>query len=454
MQSNISNFLQYMRFGIELETLQSKFKHESNNSKTQVRLEYAKKLNEYRDSLIKNDVDKQLLCKPYYHFQASPLLKSRERMPDSTQYKCEYTKEKGPTWTIDYDGSVLSNAANPKLFGNTEIISPPLHVWVDDINNYQNTDFGAYVLNMIMKKILPAGGEIEYGSNKSTSTHVHLSCISTMGDVNYFKDPYYLLAIAFYWQKYQSVLFNLVSESRRSNPFCKPTPKLNKGLAETMYKAVCRNKFGAQSSILTRQIAENFAMNDQFQVDRKYGLNLQNLVGTGGIGTIEIRVHHGTMDPFEIFNWILLLSIFFCAIMNDVNVYMSSPESSDEKYRAQYFAELYSASSLTPENEFDDFFDNFIKSNKLKKYYADKYSCGTSTGFDIDDPVIAPVVNKAFEILTPDPMIGGKQDIKYKKIDKKVYVASRTRCVYVYKRKHYVKIKNDFVALKSLQVLR
>ncbi len=447
MQDTRPNFLQFMRFGIELETLQSKYNHESNNSKTQVRLQYAQTLNNYRDSLI-NDSNKEILCKPYFHFQASPLLKSRERMPNSTLYKCEYTTEKGPTWTIDYDGSVRPNSANPDLLGNTEIISPPLHVSTNDLNNYQTTDFGPFVLNLVMKKLLPAGGEIKYGSNSSTSTHVHLSCISSVGSVNYLKNPYYLLAIAFYWQKYQNVFFNLVSESRRSNPFCKKTPPLNQSMAQAMYNAVCNSSFDTSSNILVRQIAENFAMNENFQVDRKYGLNLQNLVGTG-IGTIEIRVHHGTMDPFEIYNWILLLSLFLTNIMNDVYDYMTKHNSKDE--RKQYFDNLYkSINSIEASEEFDHLFDTLIKSNKLKKYYAEKYSCGTKTVFDINDPNIDPLVTKSFEILLKKHLYGGRK-ILYKKLDKKIFIKSRTRCVYLYKRKQYVKIKNAFVPISSLR---
>lgn len=408
MQQDIPSFLKYMKFGIELETLQSKFKHESDNAKTKIRLQYAQELNNFRDSLI-NDTNKDILCKSYYHFQASPMLKSRERMSNSAVYKCENTKEYGPCWTIDYDGSVLPDSSQAELFGNTEIISPPLRVWNEDINkntdttaDIRTTDFGATVLNLIMKKILPVNGEIKYGSNNSTSTHVHLSCISPASDLNYFKNPYYLLAIAIYWQRYQGVFLNLVSESRRNNQFCKKNPKLNPGLFKAMISAVCMGNFSSNGGgMIIKQIADNIAMDDSFKVDRKYGFNLQNLTGTG-IGTMEFRIHHGTMDPQEIFNWVLLLSLFINTIMNEVYAAMTIPNiSKDDKIK--FYESLYNS----PDGTFDELFDKFIKSSTLKKYYMSKYECGSTSQDITDDPYIEPIVQKINDLLSTDPIIGG-----------------------------------------------
>ncbi len=452
MQTEIPNFINYMKFGVELETLQSGFKHESDNAKSQIRLQYAQTLNEFRDSLM-NENNKNILCKHYYHFEATPIIKSRERIPNATIYKCT-NNIGGPTWTIDYDGSVMPNSSHPDLYGNTEIISPPLRVWIDDTKNYESTDFGAQVLNTVMNQILPAGGKIKYGNNDTASTHVHLSCINPLSDINYFKNPYYLLGIVLNWQKYQNVFYSLVSESRRSNQFCKKNPKLNSGLLKAMISAVSIGKFSSNSGgMIIKQIADNIAMDEYYKVDRKYGFNLQNLV-SNGIGTIEVRIHHATSDPLEIYNWVLLLSLFINSVMKDVFNAMNIDNITKED-KIKYYESIYNSG----DGSFDEFFDKFIKSNTLKKYYFNKYDCGVKTENTIDDPDTEHVVKLANEILSNGVGRGGvsggdnnkQYNKQYKKIDKKIFIASRNRNVYKYNRKEYVKINNKFVLVKSLR---
>ena len=461
MSPNINNmddvfFLKNMRFGVELETLQNRITHQSNNSIAKARLSYAQELNNYRESLV-SDKTKNVLCKPYFHFQASPLMKSKQRHDDTMSYnRCGPIQ--GYTWLIDYDGSVRpdNNQVDKGFFGNTEIISPPLSVFPHpvDESNYMYKDFGAFVLQLVMNRLLRVNGTIEYTNNASTSTHVHISCIND--NTNYFRDPAYLLAIALAWIKFQDVFFALVSEERRNNMFCRENPDFSndKGLVSALINAVCAKPFSGENSILVRQIANTFATDSNFSIDRKYGLNLQNLIWTNsnpGIGTIEVRLHHGTMNPQEIFYWVLLISLFINSVMNEV--YSISKEGNAAKSQlTQYLKSLYEQDINYP---FDTLFQKYIKSDILREYYQAKYvsSCDTPSKSPLLDihAGIENLVRLSRDILQGDinVFIGGNQGA-YKKTSKKVFRLSRYRCVYVYKRKQYVKVKGQFIALNSL----
>jgi hypothetical protein len=115
---------------------------------------------------------------------------------------------------------------------------------------------------------------------------------------------------------------------------------------------------------------------------------------------MEVRIHHGTMDPLEIYNWVLLLSLFINTIMKNVYSEMNSISTSITKDEKKLIiSKYYESINNSSEGTFDELFDTFIKSSTLKTYYIDKYACdgsGTSTT-TTDDPFTEPIIKKANE---------------------------------------------------------
>ena len=110
------------------------------------------------------------------------------------------------------------------------------------------------ILKRVLNTINKAGGKV----NKSCGLHVHFDMRNRDPEQSYYK---------FY--NMQSILRKLTPESRRSNQYCKPS-----------------------ESSFRQQVKES----------RKYSaINVETL---GRHNTIEIRMHHGTLDEDVMFNWI------------------------------------------------------------------------------------------------------------------------------------------------------
>lgn len=115
--------------------------------------------------------------------------------------------------------------------------------------------------------------------NQSTGHHLHLS----FDEVN--DDPRNARSLWNLYHRHQETLFGLVSESRRSNSYCRALPNEAKLL------------HGANSH---RELARRLS-----RLDRYYFLNTTRLVNTDS-PRIEIRSHHGTIDHAKARAWLHL----------------------------------------------------------------------------------------------------------------------------------------------------
>lgn len=118
--------------------------------------------------------------------------------------------------------------------------------------------------------------------NHSTGLHVHLDLSSEIE--NNEKYPKSLLNI-FY--RFQDVLHGVVAPSRKGNRFSRPIPDMRHVWNK------CKN-------------LDDFRGHISSYWSRYIFLNLTHL--WSGSHRVEIRMHHGTLDPKKVNNWIVLLN--------------------------------------------------------------------------------------------------------------------------------------------------
>lgn len=115
--------------------------------------------------------------------------------------------------------------------------------------------------------------------NHSTGHHVHLSFEEMESD------PTHVRSLWNVYHRFQDVLFGLVSPSRRNNSYCRRMPNATKVL------------HGANSLRELRRRLNGY--------DRFHFLNTTHLLH-GEAPRIEVRSHHGTVDPAKARAWLHL----------------------------------------------------------------------------------------------------------------------------------------------------
>ena len=112
--------------------------------------------------------------------------------------------------------------------------------------------------------------------NTSCGHHLHFS----FDEVN--ADPRTVRSLWNLTHRFNEVIYGLVAPSRRNNQFCRPLPTTTKLL----------HRANSQRSL--QEILRSY--------DRYFGLNLTNLFCDSP--HIELRWHHGTLDPVKARHWL------------------------------------------------------------------------------------------------------------------------------------------------------
>ena len=162
----------------------------------------------------------------------------------------------------------------PDATVDAEIVSPPM----------RDTD----TLNEVMR-ILSADG---FGVNTNCGQHVHIEAINAAGTRMSFPDLRRLFAI---WAHFEPTIETLVAPSRRNNHFSRriATHTYTQGTAASQALA-----------------APNFqGLSDDFSPGKFYAVNIRPFATRG---TIEFRLHNGTLEANKIEGWIRL-----CAAIMD-----------------------------------------------------------------------------------------------------------------------------------------
>lgn len=267
-------------------------------------------------------------------------------------------------WIIEHDSSVQvaqTNKTKTNIYDNLENAliekqndpetlpdKSSLFVNQEDIPNskstIENIEFVSPVFGMNpnsfrdilvqVESIFKENGanSLRFVNNSTTSNHIHYSCPkSTTQDTSIFKDPLQLYNVCKAWLLFEPLFFRLVPRWRRNNVYCQSMATLmfNDANVDTRKKKLY--SFLQEKNIIGfERITDGIQDEDkkiwsviaQFQGDpsekstRYAALNLMNLK-PDGIGTIEVRLKHGSSDMNEMCGYILLFTAFFTAALND-----------------------------------------------------------------------------------------------------------------------------------------
>lgn len=141
-----------------------------------------------------------------------------------------------------------------------------------DFGEYRGVEFASYVLNgdqlhtgvqETCKSFLPHPHDSYV--NKTCGLHVHIS-VAGISDLG-------LRRVRDWWVFYQPIFFSLVDPSRRGNSYCRHVPEVDANRGSVRYEAL-------------------------------------NIQAKNEHGTYEWRLHHGSIDPYEVIAWSELLLNF------------------------------------------------------------------------------------------------------------------------------------------------
>jgi len=299
------------------------------------------------------------------------------------------TKSRIP-WALTFDRSVKSSGIDDLLYREDENVklmavdSEETHVldfmeFVSPIISWDNIEW----LNMFMNEIkvqrsqqensnkyttetcnntYPTNidGKFIYVDNNTTSNHVHLS----YGN-KFAKNKLLTFNAARAWWIYEPLFMMLVLPSRRINPYCESMHSKcirrsgnNLRNVETIFKSIHIAKgnddnddivFQLPSSTNPERISnwtirtvvdifQGFVTDDNnvtTRPDRYAAYNMTNLLA--GIPTIEVRLKHGSSDPYQNMMWVGLLILFFDAVRNaPLNILYDQPRDAREASNILY----------------------------------------------------------------------------------------------------------------------
>lgn len=272
-----------------------------------------------------------------------------DRSVSLLQVKEDFTKYYTDIDNIFSEKKYIEFLFDRNCIENLELVSP-----VMCIENYENK------INHLFDEILNYHNskELYIFNNSTTSNHIHMS----FG--NLLENPKHVYNICLYWLYFEPVIMSFVPYWRHQNFYCQSISfrlLRNCSFNKDKFIDIFKNK---QYSNQTLSNIINLFQGDINDPNTRYStLNILNLV-KGGIGTIEIRVKHGSTDKNELIKYIDLFTKFFCNVLNKNKIY--SKETIDMLYDSiGDKKKLKKAKKL--------FFDNIINDNSLKQYFTKKY---------------------------------------------------------------------------------
>jgi len=139
--------------------------------------------------------------------------------------------------------------------------------------------------------------------NARTSTHIHMEAVDL--------DLEQLMKFILIYSTFELVLFRLCDETRQKQIYCLPTylSEATKKDTADLFRALEDKAGSTTSRILGRWPKYN-------------AMNLQNIIG---IGTVEFRQLHGTINKEEILDWIKILMSLKRYAMEEMETYNDLP---------------------------------------------------------------------------------------------------------------------------------
>ena len=169
-------------------------------------------------------------------------------------------------------------------------------------------------------------------NTEKTSNHVHLS----IGNADYWMDnPLSVFKVCMAWWYFEPIFLILVGHWRRNNRYCKPIREFMKEHhhSKDEHELFINGIKYAREYYDVDDVADvQYIFNGGIEKVHRY--KSLNLVPINHIGTIEVRLKHGSCDADENVNFLLLLGAFITAAINNnsINDFLDRDEHKNMLY--------------------------------------------------------------------------------------------------------------------------
>lgn len=320
----------------------------------------------------------------------------------------------------------LSPALHGTLITNNEIISPP----------FSTINEGEQEIRILYDALSEQKNVTSY-HNSRTSMHIHYSFPKTEVDTT---NPNHIFNIYMAWLYFEPIIMALVPKWRNNNEYCSLIGEIAKKVNVTQCYTKIKGDLNITNDVTSVITAFQFTDDDDFsneQVPVRYKtLNMINLIlskyaSKDPIGTIEVRIKHGSCDINESMNYIRLFALFMQQAVK----------------RGEAFFNLQCAREM-PIN---------IKRVLLSPFIDMRVKFILLANF-IDDKALMEYFKTIFQKLSSgkDPRCGGQEgqsggSKKYSKISEVFEYKGKKRTIYVGQRgARYVKLNKKYVSIKTL----
>lgn len=263
-------------------------------------------------------------------------------------------------WVIDHDSSVMYDPNSKAMcyshlhekikvdekiktgYGLVEcieIVSPPFDIEIANIGGDKEGEIKDKNSLKQVFDVIQQGNPLVFFNNDKTSQHIHMS-------FKEFSSPFNVLKACLAWWWFEPVIMSLVPHWRRANNYCTPLRDMTRRkcavdnpvadaamfsdpnmvlyyLARTAEPSGILDLFneGTNKQAALDNIIAMFQGDSNGLVTRYTSLNLLNLK-QDGIGTIEVRIKHGSTDVEELKSFVKLFhKLFTSAIEKNIDCF-------------------------------------------------------------------------------------------------------------------------------------
>lgn len=234
------------------------------------------------------------------HRVVSAVLPSTERVVHTG-----YSHNNGQVWECKTDGSCGYEFTTPILY-------------LDDEGDNANLRAACDALKTFRPRI-----------DRNCGFHLHVSCRNAVGQRDWtWQDLQRFLAL---WSRYEPYLFEMLPPSRKNNQYCAPVNKTTWTGASHHNFADVREALGTSSEARFRRRLDGRS--------RYHSLNISHFWIRG---SLEFRLHSGTVDYVKIRNWTKLILAMVARVTNEdmprIQLHVSdSPEGFSTRYIFRQF---------------------------------------------------------------------------------------------------------------------
>jgi hypothetical protein len=209
------------------------------------------------------------------------------------------------TWMLTRDSSVSgTHRRGAGRYGCTEVVSPVLRAFGPQGGG--TTLDSEHIIYAMLDHGISHGGTAGLAVNETTGMHVHVSCRDHAVGNAVFRSDAFAFAMRHTWTRLQGALCALVEQSRGDNMYCMRMPNAPP-LADAVLHAVAAEPW---DQLVASPLRRNMVPHSRY-----HSLNMAALLKHG---TMEVRLHHGTVDAPRVYMWAMLMCSLFASVMHQL----------------------------------------------------------------------------------------------------------------------------------------